>query len=144
MVLMLTTSYLYYFYRCYRRYSGIIGAPIFYLKRVWTRRKIHSWMSWISSIITVKNITTMGCVNQQKSHRGPPWGALLPWLRRLHRIEEIRSKQRDGQSSSEVRSQGEGCHIESWTDLADQTLCQSPWAQKLVRLNPWKLWFNVI
>jgi hypothetical protein len=33
--------YIYSTYRYYRRYSGIIGKPIFYLKRVWARGKSH-------------------------------------------------------------------------------------------------------
>ena len=37
----LSFIYIYSTYRYYRRYSGIIGKPIFYLKRVWTRGKIH-------------------------------------------------------------------------------------------------------
>ena len=36
-----THIYIYSTYRYYRRYSGIIGKPIFYLKRVWARGKSH-------------------------------------------------------------------------------------------------------
>ena len=36
-----THTYIYSTYRYYRRYSGIIGKPIFYLKRVWARGKSH-------------------------------------------------------------------------------------------------------